>query len=112
MRYFLVGFMGSGKSFWGKKWGEAFGIPFIDLDEEIERAAGESVQSIFNKRGEKAFRQLEHKTLFRLISTDNYILSCGGGTPCYFDNMKAMNKNGITIYLKASPEILAARLMK
>lgn len=102
--------MGSGKSYWGKKWAEASGLPFLDLDEEIERSEGETIRSIFEKRGEQAFRKLERNMLRQLLLRDNFILSCGGGTPCFFDNMKKMNQYGVTIYLKASPVELASRL--
>jgi shikimate kinase len=110
MRYFLIGFMGSGKSYWGKKWGEASGLTFLDLDEEIERSYGQTIRSIFEKKGELAFRKMERKILHQLLLKDNYILSCGGGTPCFFDNIKKMNEKGVTIYLKTSADILASRL--
>jgi shikimate kinase len=110
MRYFLIGFMGSGKSYWGKKWGEASDLTFLDLDDEIEQSSGQSIRSMFEKNGELTFRKLERKILHQLFLRDNYILSCGGGTPCFFDNMKKMNQKGITIYLKTPADILASRL--
>jgi shikimate kinase len=110
MRYFLIGFMGSGKSYWGKKWGEASGLTFLDLDDEIEQSTGQTIHSIFEKNGEPTFRKLEQKMLHKLLLRDNYILSCGGGTPCFFDNMKKMNQKGVTIYLKTPAHILASRL--
>ncbi len=102
--------MGSGKSYWGKRWSEHFGLPLIELDHEIEKAAGKSIAEIFEKVGEKGFRKLERKILYRFLKKDNYIMSCGGGTPCFFHNIKKMNHKGITIYLKSSPEMIAARL--
>ena len=110
MRYFLIGFMGSGKSYWGKKWSEHFNLPLIDLDHEIEKAAGISIAQIFEHKGERNFRKLEKQILQRFLKQDNYIMSCGGGTPCFFNNMKQMNRKGVTIYLKGAPAILADRL--
>ncbi|MFN5334674.1 MAG: shikimate kinase [Bacteroidota bacterium] len=110
MRYFLIGFMGSGKSYWGKRWSEHFGLPLIELDHEIEKAAGKTIAEIFEKEGENGFRKLERKILYTFLKQDNYIMSCGGGTPCFFHNMKKMNHKGVTIYLKSSPELLAERI--
>jgi shikimate kinase len=110
MRYFLIGFMGSGKSYWGKRWSEAFDMPLVDLDAEIEKFAGKSIPEIFKEKGEAYFRKIERKVLHQFFKKDHFIMSCGGGTPCYFDNMRKMNKHGITIYLKSSPELLAERL--
>ena len=102
--------MGSGKSYWGKQWSETFRLPLVDLDEEIEKAEGKSIKSIFEEKGELYFRKLERKVLREFFLKDDYIMSCGGGTPCYSDNMRKMNKYGITIYLKSLPETLASRL--
>ena len=110
MRYFLIGFMGSGKSYWAKCWSEAFDLPLVDLDAAIEAQAGQSIPQIFERKGELYFRKLEREVLRKCFKQDHFIMSCGGGTPCYFDNMEQMNKRGITIYLKATPEILASRL--
>jgi shikimate kinase len=110
MRYFLIGFMGSGKSYWGKKWSEVSKLPHIDLDAEIEKAEGRSIKQIFDEEGEEAFRKIERKVLRSFLKKDNYIMSCGGGTPCYYDNLRRMNHRGITIYLKSSAETLARRL--
>ena len=110
MRYFITGFMGSGKTYWGKQWGEQFGLKFYDLDEEIEKREGKAVTSIFEEKGEPAFRKMEKETLCTYMKLDNFILSCGGGTPCFHDNMKRMNEQGITIYIKSPVELLVKRL--
>jgi shikimate kinase len=110
MRYFLIGFMGSGKSYWGNGWSESFDLPLIDLDAEIEKYAGKTIPEIFQEKGEAYFRKTERKVLHQFFSKDHFIMSCGGGTPCYFDNMRQMNRHGITIYLKSNPELLAERL--
>jgi shikimate kinase len=110
MRYFIIGFMGSGKTHWAHQWGQAFQMPVFDLDEEIEKQSGKTVQQIFKEDGEDAFRKLEKKVLHSVSKKDDFILSCGGGTPCFFNNIKWMNQNGITIYLKATPLQLKERL--
>jgi shikimate kinase len=110
MRYFLLGFMGSGKTFWANEWGNSFGIPVFDLDATIEASEHKSISDLFKEKGEDAFRKMEKKILHSFFAKDNFILSCGGGTPCFYDNIKQMNKNGVTIYLKSTPQQLASRL--
>lgn len=112
MRYFLIGFMGSGKTHWGAKWSEEFGIKHYDLDEEIEKKEGKNVTAIFEEKGEEAFRNIEKEMLQSFMKKDNFILSCGGGAPCFHQNMKRMNNAGVTIYLKCSAAELAQRLQK
>jgi shikimate kinase len=110
MRFFLIGFMGCGKTYYARQWGEAFGLKYFDLDEEIEKAEGKLITDIFKEQGEAYFRKLERKTLKAYLHHDNMILATGGGTPCFLKNMKLLNENGVTIYLKSSPAELAARL--
>lgn len=112
MRYFLIGFMGSGKTYWGREWGKAFELNHFDLDEEIEKREAKPVNEIFETAGEEAFRMMEKKVLKTYMNFDHFIMSCGGGTPCFFNNMDQMNKKGITIYLKSSVKQLAERLHK
>lgn len=110
MRYFLIGFMGTGKSYWGKQWGETYGLAFYDLDEEIEKTERLKVSQIFDSKGEAYFRKKEKEVLHTFFQKDNFILSCGGGTPCFFNNMNQMNLKGVTIYLKTDVEELVKRL--
>ncbi|HMO33960.1 MAG TPA: shikimate kinase [Lacibacter sp.] len=110
MRFFLTGFMGCGKTFWARQWSQASGLKCYDLDHEIEQRERQSVTALFKERGEDAFRLLERDTLRTFLKLDNYIMSCGGGTPCFFDNMERMNAAGITIYLKSSVPELVERL--
>jgi shikimate kinase len=110
MRYFVIGFMGSGKTYWANQWGSAFHLPVYDLDAEIEKISGKTIPVIFKEEGEEAFRKMERKVLHTFFQKDGFILSCGGGTPCFFDNMKQMNKQGVTIYLDGTPHQLAERL--
>lgn len=110
MRYFLVGFMGSGKTHWARQWSAAFGLKWYDLDEEIEKREKQTISQLFQTLGEEGFRKKEHEALCTLLHLDDFIMSCGGGTPCFYDNMQRMNRAGVTIYLQASPAELAQRL--
>ena len=102
MRIFLIGFMGAGKSFLGKIWGEIYSIPFYDLDKLIEDEERITVENIFATFGEDYFREREAAVLRNTDRFENCIIACGGGTPCYFDNMQWMNKNGATVFLNES----------
>lgn len=106
MHIFLLGFMGSGKSHWGRLWAAAHNFNFIDLDEELEKQEQKTVAEIFETRGEDYFRQKETILLRSLTAQSNSIVSCGGGTPCFFDNMAWMNKNGLTIFLEATTQFI------
>jgi shikimate kinase len=110
MKIFLIGYMGSGKSTAGKKLASLLGYEFADHDELIEKAVGKSVHDIFAEDGEDRFREMEHHMLISLMNRDNVVISTGGGTPCHYDNMKLMNENGLTIYLKMSADTLVNRL--
>lgn len=113
MIFFLTGFMGSGKSYWGKKWASANDYTFTDLDEVIENAEGKTIADIFEIKGEDYFREIEATYLRNLAGANNTIVACGGGTPCFHENMQWMNDHGITIYLStSSPEILERVLLE
>ncbi|MBW7840445.1 MAG: shikimate kinase [Chitinophagaceae bacterium] len=109
---FLIGFMGSGKSHWGKIWARKNHLSFSDLDSEVEKAFGMRIVDIFEKHGEDKFRELEKYHLRKIEHSTGHLVSCGGGTPCFFDNMEWMKKNGIVVYLKASPRYLLDRVME
>lgn len=105
--------MGSGKTTVGKILAEKLALPFMDLDEEIEKSENLSIPEIFNSRGEIYFRKLENKILKEiLISQESFVLAVGGGTPCYGDAIKIMKEspNAIVIYLRTPIGILAKRL--
>jgi shikimate kinase len=110
-KIFIVGYMGSGKSTAGKKLASKLGFEFIDLDHYIENEFGQTVPEIFKTKGENEFRAMEHNALKKLVLKENVVISCGGGTPCYYGNMELMNNHGTTIYLKMSAETLAHRLL-
>lgn len=110
MPVFLVGFMGSGKTHWGKIWAEEQQLDFYDLDEIIQADQGRSINTIFDADGEEFFRKLETVTLMRFTGKENCLLACGGGTPCYNNNMDWMNNNGTTVYLDARPGFILDRV--
>lgn len=111
MKIFIIGFMGTGKSHWGKIWAARKGLAFFDLDTEIEKEAGLSVAAIFEKKGETYFRETESAALRKFSDVENFILSCGGGTPCQDDNMGWMNAQGTTVCLSAGPQTILQRVM-
>src|SRR3954466_15372966 len=113
MRIYLIGFMGSGKTHWGKRLSHRIEIPFYDLDEEIVRAEQRSIQQIFHDKGEEYFREKE-RDMLEAITDDHkaLILSCGGGTPCFFNNIDFMKQNGTVIWLNTAVDALVDRLLK
>ena len=113
MKIVLIGYMGSGKTAVGQQLANALSYPFLDLDHVIELNEGKKISEIFSEKGEIYFRKKEIKTLKKTISeSDKIILSTGGGTPCYGNVMKYLTHDDevITIYLKASIEVLTSRL--
>lgn len=109
---FLIGFMGSGKSTLAKALARRTGLDFIDLDTYIERRFHANVSEIFAREGQERFRELERRMLHEVADFENVIVACGGGTPCYFDNIEFLNSKGLTIRLDASEERLFERLVK
>lgn len=107
---FLIGYMGSGKTTLGRAVEARTHISFIDLDEYIEAQQGKTISSIFKEKGEEGFRNLERMALAELSQREDLLVACGGGTPCYFDNMDIMNSRGTTVWLEASVERLHMRL--
>ena len=103
--------MGSGKNYWGKLWSEKTALNFYDLDEIIEKEQAKTVAEIFREDGENRFRELETIALRNLVDKNDFIVSCGGGTPCFNDNISWMNKKGTTIYLRSSPKNILKRLI-
>jgi len=109
-KIFLIGMMGSGKTFWSKKLSIKLKTAAYDLDNLVEIMEERSISEIFKQSGEDFFRKEESKMLKLFGQKKSYILSCGGGTPCYYDNLEWMNKTGITIWLDEPIEVLANRL--
>lgn len=111
MKLFIVGYMASGKTTFGKALADKLNAPFIDLDDYIESHTGHTIKEIFETQGEEGFRKTERELLLKAMHENaNFVMACGGGTPCYFDNMEAMNNSGITIFLEASTPVLIQRL--
>ena len=110
MRYFLTGFPGSGKTRLGVLWAAKNGLQFYDLDILIEEEERKTVAEIFEAYGEGYFRELEAAMLRNTDRFENCIIACGGGTPCFFDNMQWMNRNGITVFLDQDEEIIFSHL--
>ena len=102
--------MGSGKTSTGKRLATELSMQHIDLDAFIEARYCKSVQKIFSEDGENYFRNIEQKILLEVSEYEDIIISTGGGTPCFFDNMHLMNRKGFTVFLDSSVETLAARL--
>ncbi len=109
-KIYLVGFMGAGKSYWGRRWAAAYQLPFFETDDLVEEMAGMPISQIFEEKGEAWFRQQERAVITRLMAEEKAIISTGGGLPCFDNNMHLMNTSGITVFLEASPELLARRL--
>jgi shikimate kinase len=107
---FLIGFMGCGKTTWGKKLASGLGYNFIDLDHVLEAHIGVTIPEYFSTHNEEEFRKLESEILKTTQYPQNTIVSTGGGLPCFFDHMEWMNSHGQTVYIQLSPRALASRL--
>ncbi len=109
-KIYLIGFMGSGKSTFGKKLAKELNLPFIDLDKVIEEKAKCSVTEIFKYLGEDTFRTMESEALKSFEHLDGFVMATGGGTPCYFNNIDYINKTGISIYIELDTKSIYNRL--
>lgn len=122
MIVFLLGFMGAGKSYLGRQLAQETGTKYLDLDEELVKHTGMTINQLFENYGEDHFRKLETELLHKVsndLSFSNiennskenyYFIGCGGGTPCFNNNMEWMNKHGITVWLNPSVIVLFSRL--
>ncbi len=108
---FLIGYMASGKTTFGRALARKLGVEFIDLDFYIEQRFRKSIPEIFAAEGEEAFRRMESSMLHEVGEFDDVIIACGGGTPCFFDNMDYMLSRGKVVLLEATPERLLERLL-
>ena len=105
--------MGSGKTHWGRQVAQRLSLPFFDLDEVITLEEKKSIPDIFAEEGEEYFRSREKEILEKLVDENsNMVLSCGGGTPCFFNNIEFMKKYGTTVWLNTHVDVLLHRLMK
>ena len=110
MKIFLVGLMGSGKSYWTKQLAKKYKTGGYDLDYLIEVKEEKTISEIFAEDGEDYFRKVESTVLKWFAEKKTYVLATGGGAPCFFDNMDWMNKQGVTIWLDEPLPVIAARL--
>ena len=110
-RIVLIGFMGSGKTTVGKALGKEIELPFYDLDWYIESRMRKKVSQIFAERGEEGFRVIERNMLHEVAEFEDVVISCGGGTPCFFDNMDYLNSQAQVVYLRCEPEVLRKHLL-
>jgi len=111
MKLFLIGMMGSGKSYWKKRLSAKMKTGGYDLDFLVEAHEEKTIAELFAEDGEEYFRKSESKVLRWFAEKKAFVLATGGGTPCFHDNMKWMNQQGITVWIDEPVEILAQRLM-
>ena len=102
--------MGAGKTTLGKAFARAMGLTFVDLDWYIEERFHKSIRQLFTERGEGGFRELEKRMLHEAGDFENVVISVGGGTPCFLDNMDYMNQAGETVFLDVDIHVLFRRL--
>lgn len=109
-RVIFVGYMGAGKTTIGRQLALSLGQPFYDLDWYIESRMRCTAKQLFDERGEEGFRKVEHNMLHEVAEFEDVVISCGGGAPCFYDNMDYMNRQGATVYLRAKPDVLFGHL--
>jgi shikimate kinase len=111
MKIFILGFMGSGKTYWGRELSRKLNLPFFDLDEQVVAHEGKAINEIFSEHGEEYFRLAEKDTLHIITeSHDSFVMATGGGTPCFFNNVEYMNQSGITVWINTPVDTLFQRL--
>ena len=111
MKIFLIGLPGSGKTTLGRQVAKSLAIPFIDLDQAIEKTEHKTITEIFKESKEDYFRKVESELLNRWAqSNTDYLMATGGGAPCFFDNIRTMNSSGLTFFLDVPPMEIAHRI--
>lgn len=109
-KIFLIGMPAAGKTTFGKKIADHLGLSFLDLDHVIEEISEESIPSLFSK-SEELFRQIESKALHSLFrKKEDLVISCGGGTPCFHDNLEQMKKEGTVLFLDTPLSTIISRV--
>lgn len=109
---FLIGYMGCGKSTLGRALNRATGLDFIDLDHYIENRFHTTISEMFASGGEERFRRAERAMLEEVCGFNDTIIACGGGTPCFFNNMELMNESGTTVWLTTPIDRIYERLSR
>ena len=112
MTLFIIGYMASGKTTFGRALARKAGLDHIDLDFYIEQRFHSTVREIFAQKGEAEFRRLESAMLREVGEMSDVVVSCGGGTPCFGDNIDYMNSRGLTVCLQASDDVIADRILQ
>lgn len=112
MHLYITGFMGVGKTTFGKQVANMLQLPFMDTDTLVEQTTKRTISAIFEQEGEAFFRTVEAAVLRNIDPEKNAVIATGGGLPCYHDNMLFMNKHGFTVYLRASEAFIYNRLMQ
>lgn len=110
-RIVLIGYMGAGKTTIGRMLARRLRLEFFDLDWYIESRYRMKIPQIFAERGEEGFRELECLMLHEVAEMEDVVIACGGGTPCFFDNMDYINRQADSFFLKAEPEVLRSHLL-
>ena len=110
MKITLVGYMGAGKTLVGQRLAEQLKLPWVDLDQRIERVSDYTITETILNKGELFFRKMEREQLILALNEPHFVMSTGGGTPCYYDNIDYMNKHSLTVYLQYSVPELYERL--
>jgi shikimate kinase len=109
---YLIGFSTSGKSTLGKIIAEKLNFHFIDLDEAISQQQCKSINALFDEFGEDGFRKIEQQLLVNTLFLTETVIACGGGTPCYSDNIDFLLRNGTVIYLEVDEPVLLDRMLQ
>lgn len=110
-RIILIGYMGVGKTTIGRCLAKRLNLHFYDLDDYIQSRYHKTIPDIFATEGEAGFRKIEQRMLHEVCEFEDILVSCGGGTPCFFDNIEYMNQQGITVYLRTCPDNLYKHLV-
>ncbi len=108
----LVGLMGAGKSSVGRRLAEKLGFTFVDADQEIEKAAGQTIPEIFARHGEEYFREGEKRVIARLLENSDLVLATGGGAYMNSETRAAVRQHGVSVWLKAELDLLVKRVQK
>lgn len=113
MRYvFLIGMMGSGKTYWGRLLAQQLNFLFADTDEIIAQQAGAGIAAIFSQKGEAYFRQLETEVLTMGLPNQDAVISTGGGMPCFHQNIDLMLEKGVVVWLAPDLPTIAERIWR